>query len=187
MANFLSKGPDEGLWTVPALLKWAKYLGVGEAGLVRGKGNKALKALAEAVKNGEKGLHTSRNVLQHILTEQAIERAVARDTKWLQDALKTSKRKTMEYPLRVLKKYGEDGILELPRIIIGTVHSVKGGEADCVCLFPDISLAARKEFMDSAEGKDALHRLFYVAMTRAREELVIMNPAPAQYGLFMEM
>lgn len=54
-------------------------------------------------------------------------------------------------------------------------NSVKGGESDCVILFPDFSRAAADEAQ--REGDDALTRLFYVGMTRAREELVVMAPA----------
>ena len=43
-------------------------------------------------------------------------------------------------------------------------------------LFPDISRASWLEKQMSAESKDAIHRLFYVGMTRAKEKLCVMNP-----------
>lgn len=55
-------------------------------------------------------------------------------------------------------------------------NSVKGGEADSVYLFPDISTAAAKDVGDS-EVRDSLFRMFYVGMTRAFEKLTIMAPA----------
>lgn len=60
-----------------------------------------------------------------------------------------------------------------PRLILGTIHSVKGGEADSVILCPDVSLAARKA--PQAEERDALTRLFYVGLTRTRNRLVVLG------------
>lgn len=56
-----------------------------------------------------------------------------------------------------------------PRVIIGTIHSVKGHEADSVFLFPDLSGAAKNEL----EYGDGVQRLFYVGMTRAKQELLL--------------
>jgi ATP-dependent exoDNAse (exonuclease V) beta subunit len=52
------------------------------------------------------------------------------------------------------------------------VHSVKGGEADDVILFPDLSPAGYSEYM-STENRDRILRLFYVGMTRAKDRLVL--------------
>lgn len=60
-----------------------------------------------------------------------------------------------------------------PNITISTIHGVKGGEADIVVLRSDISYLVNKS-MDVDE--DPEHRVFYVGVTRAREELYIMNP-----------
>ena len=62
-------------------------------------------------------------------------------------------------------------------VVVGTIHSVKGGEADDVIIFPDISLAGQREVEASSDGRDAAIRQFYVGMTRARERLIICNPA----------
>jgi superfamily I DNA/RNA helicase len=78
-----------------------------------------------------------------------------------------------------------DNLLKRPSIIIGTIHSVKGGEADVVYLFPDLSLAGINEWHntngDDTYGKDSIIRLFYVAMTRAKQELVICNASQQYY------
>ena len=56
-------------------------------------------------------------------------------------------------------------------------NSVKGGEADVVYLFPDLSLARNMEFQgELAEQQNSIIRLFYVGMTRARETLVLCSP-----------
>lgn len=53
-------------------------------------------------------------------------------------------------------------------------NSVKGEEASTVILFPDLSDAALEEIQQ--HGMDSIRRVFYVGMTRAREELVICRP-----------
>ncbi len=50
---------------------------------------------------------------------------------------------------------------------------LKGGQADVVYAFPDLSQAGWQEWCSSGEGRDAIFRLFYVAMTRSRESLVL--------------
>jgi len=58
------------------------------------------------------------------------------------------------------------------------VHSVKGGQADVVYLLPDLSKAARRQFVKgSGIVKDSVIRQMYVGMTRAAEELVICGPS----------
>lgn len=93
---------------------------------------------------------------------------------WYVENCLATKKKSLKYPLRVLKKHGT---VE-PRIIIGTIHSVKGGEADIVYLFPDLSRNAY------ANLDDSVHRAFYVAATRARVGLKICKPFT---GLFYEV
>jgi DNA helicase-2/ATP-dependent DNA helicase PcrA len=61
----------------------------------------------------------------------------------------------------------------VPRITISTIHGSKGGEADNVILFTDISTAADKA---RSLDPDDMHRVFYVGVTRARENLYIVDP-----------
>ena len=60
-----------------------------------------------------------------------------------------------------------------PRITLSTIHGAKGGEADNVLLLPDITKSA----LDHNDiDPDELHRLFYVAVTRAKKALHILEP-----------
>jgi DNA helicase-2/ATP-dependent DNA helicase PcrA len=70
-------------------------------------------------------------------------------------------------------------LLETPRVVVGTVHSVKGGEADVVYVFPDLSPEGGKQWRPAhgSKGRDNVRRLFYVAFTRARERLVLCQAA----------
>jgi len=58
-----------------------------------------------------------------------------------------------------------------PRFYLGTIHSVKGDEADHVVLQRDVSSST----MDNINS-DHEHRVFYVGVTRARRTLNILAP-----------
>lgn len=60
-----------------------------------------------------------------------------------------------------------------PRIRISTIHSVKGGEADNVVLQTDMAPRTYKEY---EENPDDEHRVWYVAVTRAKNKLFIIEP-----------
>lgn len=83
-------------------------------------------------------------------------------------------RESMDFPLAVYRKSGRKG-LERPKVVVGTVHSVKGGEAEHVYLATTLSPSAYSQMMDGFgwDGPDALWRTFYVGATRAKERLVL--------------
>ncbi len=99
--------------------------------------------------------------------------------RWFMDSLLASRKKGYKYPSEIAKK-GNSSPVERPNIILGTIHSVKGAEADNVVLFPDISLNAHKA-ADKPEGRYDLYRQFYVGVTRARKRLVLCTPADRWY------
>ena len=78
------------------------------------------------------------------------------------------------YIFELIDRHGH-GILDIePRVIVGTIHSVKGGEADHVVVFPDISPLQWDQLQqDGWDGRQAVLRTFYVGMTRARESLIL--------------
>ena len=67
----------------------------------------------------------------------------------------------------------KEKITQTPRITLSTIHGAKGGEADNVLLLPDITKSAL-DYNDV--DPDELHRLFYVAVTRAKKSLHILEP-----------
>ena len=60
----------------------------------------------------------------------------------------------------------------IPRITASTIHGSKGGEADNVVLFTDLSPAADTEMRINP---DDMHRVFYVGVTRTKQNLFIVD------------
>ena len=81
--------------------------------------------------------------------------------------------------ISALLRRGEN-INSEPRIKVSTIHGAKGGEAENVVLYTDISRASDEARMSNTlEGRkitDDLHRLFYVGVTRTKENLFLINP-----------
>ena len=67
----------------------------------------------------------------------------------------------------------KEKISQTPRITLSTIHGAKGGEADNVLILPDITKSASDH---DDINPDELHRLFYVAVTRAKKSLHILEP-----------
>jgi DNA helicase-2/ATP-dependent DNA helicase PcrA len=66
-----------------------------------------------------------------------------------------------------------EGLDSRPRIHITTIHGAKGGEADNVIVMPDMTNRTHESFMLKADPE---HRVFYVAVTRARSNLYLLQP-----------
>ena len=79
----------------------------------------------------------------------------------------------MQFPTGVALAGGTAALEESPRVIVGTIHSVKGGQADVVFLFPDLSPAGDAAYQRHGAQRDSVIRLFYVGMTRARHTLYV--------------
>lgn len=65
-----------------------------------------------------------------------------------------------------------------PRIKVSTIHGAKGGEADNVVLFTDMSL---KTYNNMVDRYDDELRVFYVGVTRAKKNLYIVQPKTMNY------
>jgi len=159
------------MWTHEDLALWSELLNTREALLPRAKA--AIKAAAETEGYREAPIAW---LLEHVFAEEALGHALDLDTAWLLDHALAAKRKALEYPVAVVQRAGAPALRERPKLIVGTVHSVKGGEADVVLLFPDLSTAGMREFASGDAGRDAVRRCFYVGMTRARETLLLCRP-----------
>lgn len=96
--------------------------------------------------------------------------------KWWRERLTADAFRRTEFAAEIAARYGAEGLTESPRVVVGTIHSVKGGEAQAVFLFPDISGAADAQYQRMGAPRDSVTRLFYVGITRARETLYICQP-----------
>lgn len=112
-----------------------------------------------------------------VVDPSILARMFSGDLDWYVSALTPAQRKggRFTYPLSVVERRGVHALTEPPRICVGTVHSVKGGEADVVYVAPDLSRPGYDTWVDQ-DTRDQVVRLFYVAMTRAREKLVLLRP-----------
>lgn len=104
--------------------------------------------------------------------------------RWLQKAAGGRWEGKLGYASSVAIQNGPEALWDVPKVSVGTIHSCKGGEADVVYLFPDLSyqgyLAWTDEYGDDA--RDDVVRMFYVGMTRARERLVVCQNSSQLYA-----
>ncbi len=90
------------------------------------------------------------------------------DLDWF-DAFKEVEYEDKEY-IREMMENGED--LDLPaRIFISTIHAFEGGEQDNVILCLDQPNKIKKAVRKSKNKSDEEHRVWYVGITRARNNL----------------
>ena len=104
------------------------------------------------------------------------EHAVGRNPSWLMDHLLGKAPKGFRQALMVALRNPEAVLKGEARVWLGTIHSVKGGEADWVYLWPGYTRKAARE------NPDTLHRLFYVGLTRARRGVVLMAQGGAPHA-----
>lgn len=161
-----------GAWTLAEFSQWTDFLSVDTAMHFGGKTD--LKALAKE----EPDRLVKPDDLKTYLQDEAFGVAVlmlaedltpAASVEWLRKNSLASKQTGMAYPLSVLEKSGPDALTDDPRIFVGTAHSFKGAQGDVVFIYPEVSTAAAEHA--ARYGEDDLIRTFYVAMTRAREEV----------------
>lgn len=175
LLNFNDCGSDAPYWNVAQFVNWVQFIKTGPEGIKYGKKRKGIKALKLAIEENEPGLHTCKNVISQMLEPVAITQALDRNLDWLVQNLDKSRQQSILYPIDVLKKFGSAGIKQTPKITLGTIHSVKGAEADIVYLFPDISWKANMQYQTNI-GRDNIRRVFYVGMTRTKHVLNIAKP-----------
>lgn len=174
LLSFLSEvaGIDnQSYWTIPDLQKWIELIRV-KGILKKGAKDKILSMIDESGNCRCDDTNLS-EFYSEIFEEFALKNALERNILWFNEVLLKNKRTAIEYPLTVYEKRGITALKEKPKIIIGTIHSVKGAEADHVIIFPDISLAGWEEYEANA---DSTIRTFYVGMTRAKKSLIICEP-----------
>lgn len=172
--ELLPKGAKPRLWTWLELHQWTGLLlarGTTETGAKRKIGEYAKDAEMSEKRIGK-------NDWLDLFTEDArldLKACIANGTphEWLFSRIRSSKRSQFEYARTIVEKHGPAMLAKMPRVIIGTIHSVKGGEAESVFLFPDLSRNGMMEYMTAGDSRDGVIRLMYVGMTRASNKLFL--------------
>jgi DNA helicase-2/ATP-dependent DNA helicase PcrA len=92
---------------------------------------------------------------------------------WWRARVAASFHARVQFPADVAARRGPQALIEAPQVVVGTIHSVKGGQADVVYLFPDLSQAGDAQLQRFGPPRDSVIRVFYVGLTRARETLYV--------------
>ena len=78
------------------------------------------------------------------------------------------------YFIRLLKRYGQKQLNAEPQIVIDTIHSVKGGEADNVLIYSKTNWPSAFKNKNVEEQSDE-KRVYYTGVTRAKNTLHILS------------
>ena len=103
---------------------------------------------------------------------------------WWRSKVNAAMQNRIQFAADVAAIRGPQALMETPQVVVGTIHSVKGGEADVVILFPDLSQAGDAAYQRHGAPRDSVIRTFYVGMTRAREALYIADSVGGARILF---
>lgn len=158
--------------------KWERMRKDLSLRVFKGEANTLIKLLDK----GSYNEHFLRNIKQHPDRQPLCMRDLLRyglqyALSWEEQFLSVENEKLQS--LKRLKEritYGHEP--KQPRITIATIHGVKGGEADNVLLDPTMS---RLSFENLENDPDSEHRVYYVAVTRAKQNLYIMEPRGMYY------
>lgn len=173
-------GADARLWSLADLEKWTDVL-AAKTTMIHG-GKSIIEARVAEIETKPKFAREELDAplsLKEALSyfkPDAHDAIFDMDLDWLRENTRDSRKRVIDYPVAVAKRYGGKALLENPKIIIGTIHSVKGGQADSVYVFPDLSRQGFDAWSRYGASRDAIYRQFYVAFTRAREKLTLCSP-----------
>ena len=182
LGGWTEQGGRARLWTGDDVRAWSNLLSVKASGLIRGATAviKHLPAGPLDVAQVE-GLFTG-------LDDDDLDRALGPDLSWFMKAVLPSKAESLHYPEKVVRNYGPSALIDSPPCVVGTIHSVKGGQcgqaekdgrpavAGVVYLSPDLSPAAFAEWTLGGRARDNIIRQFYVGLTRTYTSCVLLKP-----------
>ena len=134
--------------------------------------------LTKGAKTGD--LNAEHEIPGLFVDDDAMAGAFSGDPAWLREHVTGDYAKRIEYPLAIWRRHGATGLTQEPRLILGTIHSMKGAEADSVWVCPDLSPAAWETFVTKSEAE--VRRLFYVALTRTRDRLTVLDPTGRRHA-----
>lgn len=153
-------------WNPKELAGWTDALPADM--FVRG-GKTAIKRAAEK----SNAAFTPSDLAAYVPSQEMLAAMLYGDLGWYREHLTPKAAKGSKFALEITDRRGVKALLETPRVIVGTCHSVKGGEADRVYLWPDLSPSGYESYCGDARGQ--VIRQMYVGMTRAKQTLVLCN------------
>lgn len=158
------------LWTTEEARDW---LGITTKVLRRGEKKKLTDW-----PNNLSGTQIVTRMAQTFNSHEDLSAAMDGDLDWFEAHVQHSRLNVVKFALHCVAQHGFAALQEDPKITVGTIHSVKGGEADSVIICPDLSYQGYGQWWsDGDRGRNDIVRQFYVGMTRARETLCICAPA----------
>ena len=166
-------GDEADVWSWQDVWRWADLL--SSKGVLKHGAKSKLRRMASDHDTGF--LPADLSHLNEMFAGDGLHRAWDGDLDWFESSMLPRHRSSLKFPVHVLRARGAESLMGEPKTMIGTVHSVKGGQADVVYLFPDLSPAASRDWMGSSTERDSVIRQMYVGITRARQHLVVCAPA----------
>ena len=110
------------------------------------------------------------------MNELRSKRGLKTDRVWF-EAFDDAPDKKIRY-IRRMRENGEK-LNSKPRIILSTIHGVKGGEQDNVVLLTDLARNTQRNY---EQNPDDENRLFYVGATRTKNHLHVIRPKDIYKG-----
>ena len=156
--------------TLRAMTMWERLRKGGLATVKEIREIYGLMTLGRGVKRGFKTLSGHEEDTCHDLRWMKKEGGLLREDEWY-DALDMIPRSQIGYIRKALQR-GEN-LRKVPRVTISTIHGSKGGEADHVVIMKEMASRTYQEMQKNPEDE---RRVWYVAATRARERLTLVEP-----------
>lgn len=161
---------------------WARQHLAGVIGWERLlKGQAISKAMAHsaisAIAKGRGVTDNTRQFIEHLSHDDTVtidvlrEKGLTADGSWF-SALTKIHPNDVIYIRTVLRHHGVQGLVNAPKIRLGTIHGAKGAQAEHVVLLLDMTQKTRTS---AEERPDDERRVWYVGVTRARERLSLVG------------
>lgn len=174
LAYLNPQGPQIGnsrLWTLEQLQSWIEL--INTKGILNHGSKKQIKEKAQE----DIDINEFAQFYKEVFKLDKLVEAAKLDMSWLLDNATAQKKKALMFPLNIIQRDSE-ALNKKPKVKIGSIHSVKGGEEQTVLLLPDLSMQAQKQYMlGRGQGRDSIYRQFYVGITRTWDRLYIASPA----------
>ena len=171
------------LWTGDDVRAWIELV-AADAGLARG----AKSRIAENLPAGPLDIAQVEVLFSDEMSDADYTAALEPSLAWFMGAVVPSARSKLVYPEAIVRAFGPAALVDKPLVTIGTIHSVKGGQAGhpateieparqgVVYLSPSLSPAGLAEWQRGGRSRDNVIRQFYVGLTRTYTTCVILAP-----------